>query len=89
MELPTWSFSAAALAKQLPQKITFKVGRRKRNGEGIHMVSHCNARVLVLMGHRYKCAFSDLFKRPRVELEAMDLNHELRHLWHSGSDLAL
>lgn len=70
VELPTWSFSAAASAKQLLQKTMFKVGRRKRNGQGIHKVSHCNLMGLVLMGHLYKRTFSDFFKRPQVELES-------------------
>lgn len=81
-ELPTWSFSAAASAKQLPQKIMLGVGRRKRNGQEYMWIgSDCNPRVLVLMGRIYQCTVCEFFKRP-------DLTRELRHNQRSGSGLA-
>lgn len=67
-----WNYRRGA-SRLLPQQgIVIKVGGRKRNGWGIHVVSHCNRRALVPMGHLYKCTFSTFFKRPQVELESRD-----------------
>lgn len=50
--------------------LIFKVGGRKRGGQGAHKASPWNWRGPLPMGHLCRCVFSDFLKRPLVQLES-------------------